>query len=160
MRALRIIVAVAEEGSFTRAAARLGISQPAVSQQMRRIETRMGRTLFRRTTQQMTLTLDGAVLVDQAKAMLAIAARATAHFAESAGRSATLRLGLTGGLTLESAEDLIARLRVMQPGTDITISNAPHRTLFSAFEAGSLDVVLAFRARTESGPSPGDLDDD
>ena len=144
LRELRVIVAVAEAGGFTRAAARLGISQPAVSQQVLRIEHRLGRTLFRRTTQSLALTPDGAVLLDQARAMLDIAARAKAHFAGACG-GRILRLGLTGELALDGADALLARIYSREPQVRIAVSTASSRALLAAIDAGALDVVVASR---------------
>lgn len=64
MADLTAFLAVAQEGSFTRAAVRLGMSQPALSQIMRRLETRLGLRLLRRTTRSVSPTEAGARLLD------------------------------------------------------------------------------------------------
>lgn len=70
LRQLRYLVALAEEGSFTRAAAAVHIAQPAVSQQIRRLEDELGLALVERTTRRVTLTDAGELLVIRARRIL------------------------------------------------------------------------------------------
>ena len=76
LRQLRYFVAVAEEGSFTAAAARLQIAQQSLSQQIALIERRLGAALFDRGPAASTLTAVGAALLPEARAALAAADRA------------------------------------------------------------------------------------
>ncbi len=71
LRQLRYLVALAEEGSFTRAAASVHIAQPAVSQQIRRLEEELGLTLVERTTRRVALTDAGELLVVRARRIMA-----------------------------------------------------------------------------------------
>src|SRR5438309_1055338 len=71
LRQLRYLVALAEERNFTRAAAREHIAQPALSQQIRRLEQETGLALVERTTRRLTLTEAGAMLVARARRILA-----------------------------------------------------------------------------------------
>ncbi len=71
LRQLRSLVALAEEGSFTRAAASVHIAQPAVSQQIRKLEDEVGMALVERTTRRVTLTDAGELLVVRARRILA-----------------------------------------------------------------------------------------
>ena len=72
IRSLRSFVVVAEELHFTRAAARLFIAQQALSREIQRLERRLGRPLFVRTTRRVTLTPDGERLLVRARALLAL----------------------------------------------------------------------------------------
>ncbi|HXO09975.1 MAG TPA: LysR family transcriptional regulator, partial [Solirubrobacteraceae bacterium] len=71
LRQLRYLVALAEEGSFTRAAASEHIAQPAVSQQIRRLEDELGLALVERTTRRVRLTDAGELLVVRARRIMA-----------------------------------------------------------------------------------------
>ncbi|MGO9881753.1 MAG: LysR family transcriptional regulator, partial [Solirubrobacteraceae bacterium] len=70
LRQLRYLVALAEEGSFTRAAESVHIAQPAISQQIRRLEEELGIVLVERTTRRVTLTEAGELLVVRARRIL------------------------------------------------------------------------------------------
>ncbi|MGI8412351.1 MAG: LysR family transcriptional regulator, partial [Solirubrobacteraceae bacterium] len=71
LRQLRYLLALAEERHFTRAAAREHIAQPALSQQIRRLENEVGLTLVERTTRRVVLTDAGELLVARARRILA-----------------------------------------------------------------------------------------
>ncbi|MFW8643836.1 LysR family transcriptional regulator [Rhizobium beringeri] len=75
LRHLRYFLAVAEEGNFTRAAGKLGIGQPPLSQQIRDLEREVGAALFHRVPHGAELTAAGAAFLGEAKASLAAAER-------------------------------------------------------------------------------------
>src|SRR6185436_18966669 len=101
LRHLGHFVAVAEEGSFTRAAERLNIVQSAVSSTVRSLERELGVELFERTTQHVALSDAGQVLLPEARATLAAAASARDAIAELTG-------GLRGTLTIGTMQSLKA----------------------------------------------------
>ena len=75
---LATFLAVEQTGSFTRAAARLGIQQPTVSQHIRRLEQQVGRTLVARDTHAVALTADGEAMLGFARNILAACDQAAA----------------------------------------------------------------------------------
>src|ERR1700758_760847 len=83
---LATFLAVEQTGSFTRAAARLGIQQPTVSQHIRRLEEQVGRTLVLRDTHSVSLTADGEAMTGFARNILAASEQAAAYFSGSRPR--------------------------------------------------------------------------
>jgi DNA-binding transcriptional LysR family regulator len=93
LRHLRYFVAIAEDRSFTRAAERLWVAQPGLSSQIRRLETKLGITLFMRHTRGVDLTDAGELFLERARTVLAAAADALAHRTRPAGRPRRQRRG-------------------------------------------------------------------
>src|SRR5882757_8301333 len=99
LRQLRYLVAVADELHFTRAAAREHVAQPALSQQIQRLEREVGLPLVERTTRRVVLTDAGATLVAGARRILAELEATLAELSDQAGvRSGHLAIGATGTL--------------------------------------------------------------
>ncbi|WCB96329.1 Hydrogen peroxide-inducible genes activator [Baekduia alba] len=147
LRALSYFVAVAEAGSFTRAAEQLHIVQPAVSQQVRRLEDELGVALFTRTTRAVTLTAAGERLLSEARAVLAAADRTRRVAAELAsGDAAELRLATASGLGpwLHRVLDALAG---SAPGVSVRLTTLPYRERVAAVAAGTLDAALVHAAR-------------
>src|ERR1700693_2387653 len=84
---LATFLAVEQTGSFTRAATRLGIQQPTVSQHIRRLEQQTGRTLVLRDTHSVSLTADGEVMIGFARNILTAYEPAAAYFSGSPARA-------------------------------------------------------------------------
>src|SRR5690349_11419969 len=93
---LRYVIAVADERNFTRAAERLHISQPALSTRIRELETRLGLTLFERTSRHVSVTPAGELLVERGRALLEDAASAVAAARNVATATPVLRVGVLG----------------------------------------------------------------
>jgi DNA-binding transcriptional LysR family regulator len=103
LRRIRYFVMLAEELHFGRAALRLGISQPPLSQQIRVLEKEMGVQLLNRSNRRVELTAAGAALLPEARALLAQAERAGAMAQRAQrGEVGELRVGFTGSAAFSS----------------------------------------------------------
>jgi DNA-binding transcriptional LysR family regulator len=117
LRHLRYFVAVAEERHFGRAAARLHIAQPPLSQQIRRFEDELGEPLLYRTTRSVELSPAGEVLLDRGREILAAVDSAIEDARRAArGEYGRLAIGFTGSCTYEMLPSLAAALRRELPG--------------------------------------------
>jgi DNA-binding transcriptional LysR family regulator len=144
LRHLRYFVAIAEEGSFTRASERLWVAQPGLSAQIRRLEKELEVKLFERHTRGVTLTAAGELLLERARPALAAAelAGATGHdFA--AGFNGTVRLGLSGGAGWSGTARALEAFATDRPGVELTVLEAHGGTLWRDLRDGRLDAVIA-----------------
>lgn len=144
LRHLRYFLAVAEEGNFTRAAARLGIGQPPLSQQIRDLETEIGAMLFHRVPHGAELTAAGTAFLPEAKASLAAAEKARLA-AQSANRGETGRLSL--GFTASSAfnpivSTTIRRFQARWPDVQLSLTEMNTLGLMQKLERGELDATF------------------
>ncbi|MGO8094767.1 LysR family transcriptional regulator [Rhizobium leguminosarum] len=144
LRHLRYFLAVAEEGNFTRAAGKLGIGQPPLSQQIRDLEREVGAALFHRVPHGAELTAAGAAFLREAKASLAAAEKAKLA-AQSANRGETGRLSL--GFTASSAfnpivSTTIRRFRARWPEVQLSLTEMNTLALMQKLERGELDATF------------------
>ncbi|MCM2389429.1 LysR family transcriptional regulator [Streptomyces albipurpureus] len=145
-RHLRVLRAVATTGSFSAAARTLGCTQPAVSQQMKALETSAGTPLLIRTGREMRLTQAGEALVRHAAGILAGLTAAEEEIAAIAGlRAGRVRLVSfpSGSSTLVPAA--LAALRAAHPGTQVSLVDAEPPRSVEMLRDGDCDVALAFR---------------
>src|SRR5580698_4288825 len=102
LRHLRYFIAVAEEQNVTRAAARLHVSQPPLSRQIRDLEEELGVSLFRRTAKSLALTEAGKIFLNEARGVLLQTEKAVqAVRAVAAGDRGQMRVGYAPSLTVE-----------------------------------------------------------
>ncbi|MEJ8654348.1 LysR substrate-binding domain-containing protein [Streptomyces sp. MS1.AVA.3] len=141
LRTLRYFVAVAEELHFGRAAVRLHMSQPPLSRAIKQLETEIGALLFARSPAGVTLTTVGAVLLDEARALLDQADRVRVRVAAAAG-AASLTIGILGDGTDPGITRLAAAFRRSHPGVDIRIRDADLTDPTCGLRAGTVDVAL------------------
>ncbi len=142
LRQLRYFVAVAEEGGFGRAAARLGVAQSAVSRQVGRLEEEWGTPLFERTTRRVRLSGAGERLLPEARAVLAAAGRAARVAADiAAGDDGVLRLGAVHGPG-DRLDRVLADLTAGAPGLRVELRSLPVTDRLAAVRTGELDAAL------------------
>jgi DNA-binding transcriptional LysR family regulator len=143
LRRFRYFVAVAEELHFRRAAERLHLAQPALSQQVRKLELELGVDLFHRTRRGVALTTAGTVFLDEARRVLRQAEDA-ARAAQDArdGALGRLRLGLLADAVPSMAARAIVRFSTRFPGVEVSPQTVPARRAIEDVRAGRLDVAL------------------
>ncbi|CAB3660773.1 MULTISPECIES: LysR family transcriptional regulator [Achromobacter] len=144
LRHLRYFTAVAEELHFTRAAARLGIGQPPLSQQIQQLEREIGTPLFLRLPRGIALTEAGAQFLDDARAILASADRAI-DMARRLGRGE--RGAITVGFTASAVfhpylPRAIRAYRDRYPDVRITLTESNTISLLRGLRAGEVDVAF------------------
>jgi DNA-binding transcriptional LysR family regulator len=143
LRQLRYFVAVAEELHFRRAAARLHVSQPPLSQQIQRLENELGCRLLARTRRRVQLTPAGEAFLRDARAMLAEldAAVNTARRID-AGQTGRLRVNFVGSALLSIVPGAVQRFRAAHPSVEIELRERPTVEQLRAVAAGVVDVGL------------------
>jgi DNA-binding transcriptional LysR family regulator len=143
LRHLWYFVAVAEELSFGRAAQRVGIAQPPLSQQIRRLEDTLGCTLFDRSGRRVRLTDAGSVLVTEARRLLADAAHTT-QLMRSAGRGevGTVTIGYWSSTLFSPLPAAVRRFRERFPDVAVRLRELypPHH--IDAIRAGAIDIAI------------------
>ncbi|MFE6038875.1 LysR family transcriptional regulator [Streptomyces sp. NPDC056452] len=151
-RHLRVLRAVATTGSFSAAARDLGCTQPAVSQQMKALESSAGTPLLIRTGREMRLTQAGEALVRHASGILAGLTAAEEEVAAIAGlRAGRVRLVSfpSGSSTL--VPGALAALRAAHPGTRVSLVEAEPPRSVEMLRDGDCDIALAFRYGVPGG---------
>ena len=130
LRHLQYFLAVAQEQHFGRAAARLGIAQPPLSQQIQRLEAALDVKLFDRARRRTTLTAAGRALAARAPAVLEAAASLREDVREAArGRAGVLRIGAGASASLGVVPEMIAQFRAVYPDVVVRLddrASVPH----------------------------------
>jgi DNA-binding transcriptional LysR family regulator len=144
LRQLRYFVAIAEEGSLTRAAARLHIAQQSLSQQLRTLEAQLGATLFERSSRGVTLTEVGAVLLREARPVLARAEGAAEAVRRAArGEQGELRVGFLSTVANHLMAPVVRAFRERHPGVTLHTEDLPIAALVAGLRDGTLDAGLS-----------------
>jgi len=152
LRHLRYFVAVAEELHFRRAAERLHVAQPAVSEQVRKLEAELGVRLLDRNHRSVTLTDAGAAMLDEARRVLV-----QADVAQLAARQANeraigrLRLGYLPDALPVSVPRLLRRFSAVAPGIRVSLETGAARPLLESVREGRLDVAVTCLPAPVSG---------
>ncbi|WP_031083866.1 LysR family transcriptional regulator [Streptomyces sp. NRRL WC-3549] len=155
-RHLRVLRAVSTTGSFSAAARELGCTQPAVSQQMKALESSAGTPLLIRTGREMRLTQAGQALVRHASGILAGLTAAEEEVAAIAGlRAGRVRLVSFPSGSSSLVPGALAALRAAHPGTRVSLVEAEPPRSVEMLRDGDCDIALAFRY----GETGGEWDD-
>ena len=143
LRRLAYFAVLAEELHFRRAAERLRIAQPGLTQQIRVLERELGATLFERSTSGVTLTDAGRVLLEEGVPLLREADRVTEQVRAAAqGRTGLLRIvhsrSLAGGLP----DELVRTFRQLHPDADIAVESAWTTRNVAMLRTGEADAAF------------------
>ena len=140
---LRTLVAVVDLRSFTKAAASLGLTQPAVSAQIKRLQFLLGGEVFDRSVQGISLTPHGEMVVSYARRLLSINDQIV-HLGSSAPRpELVIRVGTCGDYVASVLPGALARFRERWPDVRFVVRTETYDLLLRELHAGTLDMVVA-----------------
>lgn len=143
VKQLEHLLVVAEERSFTRAAGRLGISQPGLSASVRSLERDAGMPLLERTTRQVLVTPAGEILLESARHIVDEIARVRRRLDSVAGLdSGRLALGVVQTFTSVDLPGVLAELHRRHPGIQVTLREEPTADLLAMVRGGDLDMAF------------------
>lgn len=149
---LRYFIAVAEELHFGRAAERLHMAQPPLSQQIRLLEKELGSDLFDRTTRRVELTTAGRLLEPEARQLVNQADALDRLMTDyQAGDTGLLRLGFVDSSSYEVMPRFLRAYRENWPGVRFELLTMSSDTQRAALAAGDLDLGIARTRGNESG---------
>jgi DNA-binding transcriptional LysR family regulator len=143
LRHLRYFVAVAEELHFRRAAERLHVAQPAVSEQVRKLETELGVRLFNRTQRSVSLTASGRAMLGEARRVLrqADVAQMAARNAADEARS-QLRIGYLADSLPANVSRAMRMLQASAPRVQVSLETGAALRLIEAVRSEQLDAAV------------------
>ncbi|WP_330299042.1 LysR family transcriptional regulator [Streptomyces sp. NBC_00503] len=143
---------VAEESHFGRAATRLGIAQPPLSQRIQRLERELGVRLFERTSRHVTITKAGTLLLDEARELIARseALKATALRIRK-GESGLLRAALPPDIAGETVAAILADFQRLHPGVTLELHELSTAQQLDQLASHDLDVGLVHHPCDVSG---------
>jgi len=143
LRQLRYFAAVARQRHFTRAAAAVGVAQPALSQQIRLLERELGVELLDRSGRRVRPTPAGEALLAHAERILAEVASTTAELAEYAGATrGRVVVGALPSLAEHQLPTLVAGFHARHPGLELVLREERTANLLALLVAGEVDLAL------------------
>ena len=150
---LKSFLTLAETRNFTRAAERLGISQPTVSQHVRKLEHAAGRVLVTRDTREVRLTDNGDAMAGFARTILAANDLATRYFSGAAMRG-RLRFGTADDLAITGLPRILREFRQLYPQINLELTVSQSDQLYRRLKSGALDLVFV---KWVSGAQEGEV---
>jgi DNA-binding transcriptional LysR family regulator len=138
---LRTFIAIAETGSFTRAAEVVHKTQSAVSMQMKRLEERIERPIFARDGRASKLTEDGQRLLDYARRIVNLNMETIAAFSDAA-LSGRVRLGVPDDYADRYLPEIMARFSRGYPAVELTVICEPSVDLLERIDANEIDLAI------------------
>jgi DNA-binding transcriptional LysR family regulator len=145
---LRTFIAIAETGSFTRAAEVVHKTQSAVSMQMKRLEERIERPIFARDGRASKLTEDGQRLLDYARRIVNLNVETLAAFSDAA-LSGRVRLGVPDDYADRYLPEIMARFSRSYPAVELTVICEPSVDLLERIDANEIDLAIVTNCETK-----------
>lgn len=153
-RRLELFVAVAEELHFNRAAERLHMAQPPLSQQIRKLEEECKAQLFVRNSRNVQLTAEGELLLKHARKLLTQYGTMAAAMRQARdGEIGRLRLGFVSSAAISALPPVVRELRSKWPGIDLELREETTDAQVDLINAGALDIGIAREVRAVPGLS-------
>lgn len=150
LRHLRYFAVLAEELHFGRAAARLGIAQPPLSQQIKRLEELLGARLFERTSRRVQLTDVGrAFVIEARRALLVVESAVEAARRAGRGDSGELRVAFAATVMFVHLPRIIREFRARFPGVHLDLREMPTGPQLVALKTGDIDIGFVREPRPD-----------
>ena len=144
-------VTIVEEGSLTAASRKLRIAQPALSNQIKALETAYGARLFYRGARRLELTDAGQILYRKAKQMIAVETEARSEITSGfGGAKGTLRIGITSSMENRSMLDALVAFSERYPETEIRVYEAELPDLLNKLQNGAVEAIAVRMIRNEA----------
>jgi DNA-binding transcriptional LysR family regulator len=143
---LRTLVAVVDLRSFTKAAASLGITQPAVSAQIKRLQYLLGKEIFDRSAQGISLTPHGEMTVSYARRLLSINDQIMEIGGPGRMAEQLIRIGAPGDFVATILSRTLARFRGQWPGARFNVRTGSYDPMIRELRQGEIDLVVSLSA--------------
>ncbi|HEY1083187.1 MAG TPA: LysR family transcriptional regulator [Prosthecobacter sp.] len=141
LRPLRSFIAAAEDGNISRAAARLHLTQPALSRQIKGLEDDLGVTLLERGAHSFSLTPAGEVLLRDGRVLLD-RADALEQRVRAAAKAQTIRVGYSPSLTASILSPAIEAFTQVHPKARVDLSDLTSNEMVDGLQKGTLDIIV------------------
>jgi DNA-binding transcriptional LysR family regulator len=139
----QVFLAVADTGSFSRAADKLGISQPSVSLRIKKLEAQLGFKLFQRSTRSVVLTVEGERFRERLIRMMQELEEVVSELRGGVQqRASTIHLAATPLLSAVTIPGLIGKFKSIYPWYTILLQDTSHQNAIASLEAGTVDVAV------------------
>jgi DNA-binding transcriptional LysR family regulator len=149
---LRHFLTIAETGSLTRAAERLGVAQPALSQSIKKMEVELGVRLFERSQRGATLTTAGHAILEDVRMSVSRIDAAEAHARQiGQGLAGTLRIAFVAAASFEMLPRALRAHRARSPSVTYVLREMSNMEQVAALEKGEIDLAVLYTPEAVNG---------
>ncbi|MFB9768296.1 LysR family transcriptional regulator [Lactiplantibacillus modestisalitolerans] len=147
VRVLRYFIAISQEQNISHAAARLHVSQPALSRQIADLETQLGTQLFVRGNRRLKLTEDGYYLLDRATEIIHLVDKTTRDLQQQETFSGVLDIGAGESRAVQPIMTAIQQIRRQYPAVHVNLQSGDALSLLAQLDQGNLEFALMLEAK-------------